>query len=615
MTATLAERPVIETICLGKAWQKDAYGKFVLPERTLGWEILGWTADNLCSPDPDEDGNPLPWRYTMEQARLILWIYAIDARGRFIYRDIIIQRMKGWGKDPFAATVAAIEFVGPCRFGRWATPEDVGRGLAEKVGDPIARTNPSAWVQATAVAKEQNKNLMTLFPRLFSKECIKKHSIDIGKEIIYADHGARRIESVTSSPATMEGNRPSFVIRNETHHWHSNNDGHEMAKVIRRNMGKIKGGQARGMSITNAYEPGSDSVAQHQREAYEKQASGMAIDTGVLYDSLEAGSSVGLLPPTPPDAFGDGAQIPEQAIRDWLQAVLEAVRGDAVWLDVERLTADILDPDMSTSEARRFYLNQIVADEESWALPADIDATEDPELALARLHRRVDDVHRAGWKKVSKTDEVVLFGDGSKSDDSTAIMGCRLSDGYLFTVGVWPKPPGEQGRGWLAPRGLVSSRVEEAMERFNVVAFWFDPSHTKDDETGGHYWDVLIDTWHREYSERLQFWAVKSGDLKHSILWDMASPARTSEFVGAAETFIDELESHAFVHDGHPLLKEHMRNARRAPGRYGVSLRKDGRESAKKIDLAVCAVGARLLRRLILNKGLDAPVKAGTVWW
>jgi hypothetical protein len=32
---------------------------------------------------------------------------------------------------------------------------------------------------------------------------------------------------------------------------------------------------------------------------------------------------------------------------------------------------------------------------------------------------------------------------------------------------------------------------------------------------------------------------------------------------------------------------------------------KEGRESPKKIDLAVCAVGARMLRRVVLNAGLE----------
>jgi hypothetical protein len=32
-----------------------------------------------------------------------------------------------------------------------------------------------------------------------------------------------------------------------------------------------------------------------------------------------------------------------------------------------------------------------------------------------------------------------------------------------------------------------------------------------------------------------------------------------------------------------------------------VSLGKEHRESARKVDLAVCAVGARMLRRVVLN--------------
>jgi hypothetical protein len=36
------------------------------------------------------------------------------------------------------------------------------------------------------------------------------------------------------------------------------------------------------------------------------------------------------------------------------------------------------------------------------------------------------------------------------------------------------------------------------------------------------------------------------------------------------------------------------------PNRYGVSIGKDSPSSPKKIDAAVCAVGARMVRRLYL---------------
>ncbi|WP_143061048.1 hypothetical protein [Saccharopolyspora shandongensis] len=37
-----------------------------VPERTLGWELLAWTADFLRQPDGENAGQP--WRFTREQA-------------------------------------------------------------------------------------------------------------------------------------------------------------------------------------------------------------------------------------------------------------------------------------------------------------------------------------------------------------------------------------------------------------------------------------------------------------------------------------------------------------------------------------------------------------------
>lgn len=75
---------------IGPTWQKDEKGSWLLPEKTLGWEILGWVAEWLTF----SDGRP--WMATAEQARFILWFYAIDHRGKFMYRKAVLQRMKGW---------------------------------------------------------------------------------------------------------------------------------------------------------------------------------------------------------------------------------------------------------------------------------------------------------------------------------------------------------------------------------------------------------------------------------------------------------------------------------------------------------------------------------------
>ena len=180
--------------------------------------------------------------------------------------------------------IAAVEFVGPSRFSHFATENDLENGIL--AGEAAGKRHLRAWVQVAAVSQTQTGNTMSIFSGLFTELCKATHGIDIGKEIIYAHAGQVKIQAVTSNPRTMEGNRPTFVIMNETHHWLETNNGWEMSAVIKRNLRKNKRGGARAMAITNAYDPSEFSVAQKRRETWEDQEQGVAIKVGVLYDSL-----------------------------------------------------------------------------------------------------------------------------------------------------------------------------------------------------------------------------------------------------------------------------------------------------------------------------------------
>lgn len=484
----------------------------------------------------------------------MLWWYAIDAEGQFVYTDGVLQRIKGWGKDPFAAALAAVEFVGPCRFDPDAEPAEQLDGRLHPRGKP----NPTAWIQIAAVSKDQTRNTMTLFPGLFTPECRAEHGIDIGKEIIYSYQGARRIEAVTSSPRALEGGRPSFVVKNETHHWLANNEGHAMADVIERNAVKSSDGAARVIAITNAYDPAENSVAQHDREAWESDPDG----SGTMYDSLEAGPSCTL----------DPEGLPE---------LITALRGDSDWLNVDRIVKSIADPRNSHSRSRRFWLNQIVAGEDAWVDLADWD------LCATELELR-------------EGDEIALFFDGSKSDDATALVACRISDGLIATIGMWQRPPGRRGDDWLAPRLVIDQVVASTHDRYKVVVFYGDPSHTRDDETQERYWDGVIDEWHRRYGAQLKVWA-QPGARGHAVNWDMTAPSRAEAFTAAAERTASEIAEGLLTHDGDARLRLHVGNAKRYPTKWGVSLWKGARHSHRKVDLAVAAVGARMARRDYLN--------------
>lgn len=557
---------VVEPFILGPTWKRGPDGRFILPEYTLGWHALAWTSTYL------QHYAGKPWRYTPEQARLTLWWYAMDpVTNRFLWRDGVVQRLKGWGKDPVVASWGAFEFVGPCRFGEIANE---GNEWGVPPGQPLGVQHPAAWVQMAAVSQDQTRNTMTIFPSLLSKRALQEYSIDLGKEIIYADKGRARIEAVTSSPRALEGGRPTATYPNETHHWLESNQGHEMSAVIERNATKSADGQSRTLAITNSFEPGEDSVAERTRDAFEAAEAGRAADTGLFYDSLEA----------PPEA---------KLTEAWIEPTLRAVRGDSTWLDIGRLKASILDVRNPPSRSRRFWYNQVAAAEDSWMARYEWDACKREDLAL------------------EDGDEVVMFFDGSKSDDATGLAACRMSDGLVSALGVWQRPPNwpaPDTAGYVpyqVPREDVDGVVANAFNRFKVLAFFADPGSGQD-EDGEMYWDAYLDRWGQTYGKKLLMRAVAAGSKAHAVRWDMRDRRHQEEFTEAVKRTREDILQRQLVHDGHKVMRTHVINARRRTNAWGITIGKEHRESARKIDLAICMIGARMLRRTVLNSSKNA---------
>lgn len=92
---TIEEIEALQHNFIGPTWQRDPLetGKWLLPDRTIGWAVAEWTAEYLNN----LDGSGAPFQFTLEQLRFVLWWYAVDDAGRFIYRTGCLQRMKGWG--------------------------------------------------------------------------------------------------------------------------------------------------------------------------------------------------------------------------------------------------------------------------------------------------------------------------------------------------------------------------------------------------------------------------------------------------------------------------------------------------------------------------------------
>lgn len=540
----------------GPTYQKYTDGSWYLPEKTLGWGVLDFFWNYLQQPGGPHGGEPfIP---TDEQARFVLWWYAVDDRGQFAYRSGVFRRMKGHGKDPVAAALSLAEMCGPVAFSHF-----------DDNGQPVGKRRSSAWVQIAAVSQDQTRNTFTLFPAMVSPTLKSEFGLDINKTIIYSSDGCM-IEGVTSSPMSLEGKRPTFVIKNETQWWVETNDGHAMASVIEGNVKKAAYGGCRALSICNAHVPGLDSDAERDYDAYNAILAGEAIDIGLLYDSIEAPAD------TPVSEIPHPAEDPEghEAGLDKLREGLRVARGDSEWLDIETIVGSILDTRNPISESRRKFLNQVNAAEDSWIAPREWDACQDSELELM------------------PKDRITLGFDGSKTGDHSALVACRIEDGALFLVKHWNPDNYKTGE---IPREDVDDTVHWAFGRYDVVAMRADMKE----------FESYVDAWSRKYGKKL----VINATPNNPIAFDMRG--QTKRFALDCERLVDAVVEQEVLHDGDKLLRQHVLNAVRHPTTYdAISIRKASKDSTRKIDAAVCAVLAFGARQEVLMSKKNRSKKA-----
>lgn len=530
--------------------------------KSLGWGVIDWVESYLLQPDGDDAGEP--FAFTREQCNFILWWYALDAGGKFMFRRGVLRRAKGWGKSPFLGALALAELCGPVRFGGWA-----------RDGEPIGVRHPMPWIVIAGVSETQTENTMAAI-RAMSEDSalVEDFGLDVGLTRILTPTGGK-IVPVTANAATQEGARPTFAIMDETHHWTQSNGGAKLARVVRRNLAKARDGAARVIETTNAHEPGGGSVAEGSYLAWRAMAEGRTRKkSDLLYDTRQA---------------PDGIDLADEA------AVLAGLReayGDATWVDLERILAEVYDPDTPPEEARRFYLNQIVAAADSWIAPHELAANYSDELASLVLAAPGD------WKK---GDTVVLGFDGSLTDDSTALVAVRMSDGAAWLLAVWEKPEGPKGQGWEVPKDQVRDAVDYAFSVLDVIAFFSDVA----------YWETEIDHWRELYGERL----LVKATTRHSIGWDMRG--HRMETVRSAEALHRALLDGKVPYGPHEveagsgrgadaaeIVKRHVLNARRRPTRWGIDFGKETRESPKKIDVLAALLLAYMARQRVLADGV-----------
>jgi hypothetical protein len=509
-----------------------------LPEKTLAWQIMDWCSAYLLHPDGAKRGEM--WEFTNEQARFLAHFYAVDDRGRFLYRRAILERAKGWGKSPLVAAICCAELLGPVRFDGW-----------DAYGEPVGAPAHTPLVQIAAISDSQADNTMSLAGAMLANgPAEEEYSLDIALSRILVPGELRRLEKVTASPRGREGNRATFIVMDETGLWVPAEHGPQLAEALRRNLAKMGG---RSIETTNAPKPGENSVAEGSHRYWEKIQSGQAYDNSLLFDSISRHVE---------DIYDDPEKI---------KPILKEVYGDAHWAGkgadsdgepwsgLDRIIAEINDPDNSESSSRRFYFNEMTIGESGWLKPKAIEAA-----------------RRPGLRYLRRTDKISL---GFKGDQKhcAALVACRLSDQSLWVIRAWEKPDNAD-RSWEVPFREVDAVVRKTMDSYAV-------------------WNGLADPW--QYQDIVGRWAADYEDSWEEF-W-LTSKAKYAKAIEGFESAVNTGRTGWHPNQRH--LEQHLLACHIQETPQGDLIRKETADSKRYITIAQAAILALEAAQVAIEDG------------
>jgi hypothetical protein len=522
----------------------DAYG---VP--TLGWGVLAWAEEFLAQPDGANAGES--WQWTATQARIVAWWYAVDEAGQWLYRRGQIVLPKGSGKSPLAAALCCCELAGEVLFDGF-----------DASGEAVGRPHPSPHVQLAAVSQDQTDNTMSLVLAMLREgpASYEIEGLDLGVTRVRTRNG--KLEPVTASASSREGQRLTAAILDEPHLWTSTNGGIRLAATLRRNLGKMNG---RSIETTNAWVPGEDSVAEltamYADKVAEQAAGGekRVLEEGIL-------------------RFHPKAHVPTLADMPALRSGLHSLYRDAPWVNLDRIVSEVLDPSTHPADARRFYLNAVVSADDALVTAEEWEACFE------------DDVLEPG-------EEITLGFDGSKSDDASVLVAMRVRDRFATVIGAMEKPD-PAPRDWEVDREFFDGLVTSTFAQYRVLGFYSDVAH----------FESYVDRWSSDFRRDL----LVEASTKSAVGWDMRG--RLQQLTAATERLVAGIQDGSVRHDGNGLLRRHVLNARRRPNRWGVSFGKERRDSPRKVDAFAALQLADMARADVVASRSKQRQRSGKVW-
>lgn len=506
---------------------------------SLGFQLVSFAEELLCHGPGDLAEEPL--EFDDELMAFIVGCYALDPQtGRRLVKEAVLSRAKGRAKSELAGVFVCLEALAPCRFDHWATADEPASwwGYEYEEGEPVGRPVKSPFVRVLATEEGQTGNTYDNVHLMLTKGRIATHMPGLDVGLTRTlIPGGGKIEPCTAGAASKDGGKETFAVGDEIHLYVLTNL-RSMYRTVSRNLTKRKAAEPWMLGTTTWFAPGEQSIAESKYREAEGIAEGRTKNFGLYYDHLHA------VPPENPDD--------DKAI---VKALKVAAGAGAKWMDHESRLADIRKPESDWDDTCRYYFNTLHASAEDLV-----------EVVLWRALK--------GGEPLAGRETVALGFDGSDSGgDLTVLVAVRWPDFRLQRLASWEKP--KAAVDWQVPRLEVRDAVRSAFETYNVVKLLADPP----------YWRSEIAEWQAEFPEKV---------VPFPTFAD-------TKMVAACDAFTTMVRAGQVLHDGDPLLDQHIGNAKRRKTRSGY--RPEKKTNLRHID--------GLIASILAVEGLNQAVAKG----
>ncbi len=505
---------------------------------SLGYTLVDWIQAYECHGPGDVQGETI--ELDDEWFDFVVDAYRLDPlTGRRIYDEAVLSRPKGRAKSELAGFIGVAEAFADVRFDGWnADGQPVGRPIRSPLLKCLATEESQAGNTFENIAFIAGTWGPDVHPEIYGGiSGIRQYQ---SATALYLPHGGE-IRACTSGAASKDGGKETWVCADESH-LYVLKELKDMYGTVQRNLTKrAKIAQPWLMQTTTMYRLGEQSIAEQTLTAWRKGE----LDGSIHVDHREAKGKIDL-------------DDKEHTIRQ----LIEVYGPAAAWTDMEATYRTMRDPRRckDDAEAARYYLNRGIPSADAWIATDVVDRQERVEV-------------------VAPGEPIALGFDGSLNDDSTVLIGSRMSDGFLFPVGIWEKPAGRAAIGWEVPRDEVLDAIREAFARYEVSRLYADP----------HEWRSDIDALAAELgAERVIKWETR----------------RDVQMAAALDRLHVDLLNGVVWHSGDGRFKTHFGNACVAHRGKLRLVRKDKEKSDRKIDSVVGAALAYEARADAIAAGM-----------